>query len=496
MVGRASLIVILGFSVIFGMASLYWNRESDSATNNMVDYYSASAAHNIAVGAANYAVSLIFQNTADTSAIDGMSGQFPGGGTYDITDQMLAGPYGTRDPYITTTGSFTGGDGVPINDTVRVLLSTYKFSSFAMFDSSDEMQNGAPVYWTTGDTLTGPFQTNGNMYVQGVPVIKGPVTIGGTTYTNDNGQSATANPTKLPDPYGDTLKANSFRSGVVVQMPPTLSSYRGAASSSATFTQSSYSGSNYAYDVYLNFNSGGTVSETDTTRQIASTSTSWQWVNGQGRQQVTTTTWSIVATHSNPNLSLSALENSYGQSVIVVQNGDVNVSGVVNGNVTVVALQGSGASGRSSYGGSNSGGLISSSTNGNVMITGDITYNDNPQTNPASTDMLGLVASNNVMLTTQPEGNVTIDAAIFAHHGSFMCEGYNSTTGNTSNGNYNTFAGYLDLYGSLSQDYRGPVGTTGGTGYLKDYKFDPRFEKDSPPAFPGTTRYKVVSWEE
>jgi hypothetical protein len=112
MVGRASLIVILGFSVIFGMASLYWNRESDSATNNMVDYYSASAAHNIAVGAANYAVSLIFQNTADTSAIDGMSGQFPGGGTYDITDQMLAGPYGTRDPYITTTGAFTGGDGV------------------------------------------------------------------------------------------------------------------------------------------------------------------------------------------------------------------------------------------------------------------------------------------------------------------------------------------------------------------------------------------------
>ena len=55
MVGRASLIVILGFSLIFGLAGQYWNRESDSATENFVNYYSSSAAHNIAVGAANLA---------------------------------------------------------------------------------------------------------------------------------------------------------------------------------------------------------------------------------------------------------------------------------------------------------------------------------------------------------------------------------------------------------------------------------------------------------
>ena len=479
MVGRASLIVILGFSLIFGLAGQYWNRESDSATENFVNYYSSSAAHNIAVGAANLACDSIFQNSADTAVINGLSGTFPGGGSYMIASQMQPGIYGSKNVAITAIGIYAGFEGNPITDTIRVLLATYKFSRFAMYDSSDH-----DVYWTTGDTLTGPFQTDGNMYVSGVPVIKGPVTIGGATYSDHNGRLSQPKKTNLPDPYGDTLKANSFLSGVNVQMPQTMD-YSSISSATSTISQTNYTGSNSAFDVYLTFNSNGTVTETDTTRQYTS--------SGRGRGN-----WSVVATNSSSlsgkNTALTSLENSEGQTVILVANGDVHVSGVVNGDVTVVGQQGSGSTARHSYTG-NSTGAFSSASDGNVMITGDLTYRNNPQTDPASNDMLGLVATNNVMLTTQPPGNITIDAAIFARNGSFLYQGYSSTRGTTSNGNYNTFAGYIDLYGSLSQKVRGAIGQVSGTGYLKDYKYDPRFARNSPPAFPGTSQYRVISWE-
>lgn len=479
MVGRASLIVILGFSLIFGLAGQYWNRESDRATRNFVNYYASTAAHNIAVGAANLACDSIFQNTADTTVINGLSGAFPNGGSYAISSHMTPGIYGSRNVSITAIGTYTGFEGNPITDTIRVLLATYKFSRFAMYDSTDNN-----VYWTTGDTLTGPFQTNGNLYVSGVPVIKGPVTIGGTTYTNHNGQLSQGTQTNIPDQYGDTLKANAFQSGVHVQMPQTLD-YSGISAAASTISQTNYTGSSYTYDVYLTFNADGSVTETDTTRQYVS----GKWGGGS---------WSVVASNSSPlagkNTVLSSLTNSQGQVVIAVLDGDVHVSGDVNGNVTVVAQQGSGFTGRSSYTG-NSTGAFSSTADGNVMITGDITYQDNPQTDAASSDMLGLVATNNVMLTTQSPGNVTIDAAIFARNGSFLYQGYKSTKGSTSNGKYNTFAGYINLYGSLSQKVRGAIGQTNGTGFLKDYKYDPRFARKSPPAFPGTSQYRVISWE-
>jgi hypothetical protein len=43
--------------------------------------------------------------------------------------------------------------------------------------------------------------------------------------------------------------------------------------------------------------------------------------------------------------------------------------------------------------------------------------------------------------------------------------------------------GNLNLYGALAQNYRGIVGTGGGTGYLKDYKYDERLAVDEPPYF-------------
>jgi hypothetical protein len=60
-----------------------------------------------------------------------------------------------------------------------------------------------------------------------------------------------------------------------------------------------------------------------------------------------------------------------------------------------------------------------------------------------------------------------------------------STTHSFVVDNYNCGAklGDIHLYGALAQNYRGIVGTSGGTGYFKDYKYDQRLAVDEPPYF-------------
>jgi hypothetical protein len=66
--------------------------------------------------------------------------------------------------------------------------------------------------------------------------------------------------------------------------------------------------------------------------------------------------------------------------------------------------------------------------------------------------------------------------------------------------NYNVGSsrGTLTILGSVAQKFRGAVGTTGGTGYTKNYIYDARFRYTAPPKFlsPVTTTYGVNVWVE
>ncbi|OPZ75934.1 MAG: hypothetical protein BWY79_01875 [Actinobacteria bacterium ADurb.Bin444] len=55
--------------------------------------------------------------------------------------------------------------------------------------------------------------------------------------------------------------------------------------------------------------------------------------------------------------------------------------------------------------------------------------------------------------------------------------------------NYNQGAdlGTLSVRGSIAQKWRGAVGTSGGTGFAKDYSYDARLQFASPPYFPQWT---------
>ncbi|HOK82842.1 MAG TPA: hypothetical protein PLP64_01285 [Pseudothermotoga sp.] len=80
-------------------------------------------------------------------------------------------------------------------------------------------------------------------------------------------------------------------------------------------------------------------------------------------------------------------------------------------------------------------------------------------------DFLNIVANDSVIIK-EKQRNLKINASIYAFNKSFTVEDYDE--GNPS--------GQLTIFGSLMQNYRGPVGTFRGndtvTGYYKNYIYD------------------------
>ena len=330
--------------------------------------------------------------------------------------------------------------------------------------------------WTTGDTLNGHLQTNGNMYVNGAPVIKSPVTIGKSLY-NRNSVAYTGSNLSTWESAGDTLHDNSFRSGVTDSLPSAFDSMYTFVDTTKVYSNSKHTGSNYAFDVYLTFDTlgpggPGGVTESDTTRYY----TGSKWIDSG----YTAATTFVLSSTANPKT---------GQNLIMVKDGDVHVSGVVNGDVTVLANQPTTGSHRVSSSSMSPSTYYNSSLDGNVLINGSITYKDKNAMNDGGTDMLGLVATNSVMLTKQTT-NVTIDAAIFALKGSFTYQNEDSTG----------LPGYIYLNGSIIQNLRGAVSQVSSgnvtSGFKKDYKYDSRYRYLSPPGFPLSRQFVIYSWRE
>jgi Tfp pilus assembly protein PilX len=78
--------------------------------------------------------------------------------------------------------------------------------------------------------------------------------------------------------------------------------------------------------------------------------------------------------------------------------------------------------------------------------------------------------------------NLEVDAAILSTHHSFIVDNYLC----------GAHLGELKIWGSIAQFWRGPVGTSGGTGYTKNYTYDERLASTTPPEFiaPTTTAWK------
>ncbi len=144
--------------------------------------------------------------------------------------------------------------------------------------------------------------------------------------------------------------------------------------------------------------------------------------------------------------------------------GNVYIEGTVKGRVTVAAQN-------------------------NVVVTGDLLVaNTTPPAAPTGPDIIGLVASNSVVVYHPVNASGTnltsindrwIYASIQTLQHSFWVQSYDK----------GTKLGTLHVRGSIAQKWRGIVGTGGasGTGFLKDYSYDTRLKFSSPPYFPQWT---------
>jgi hypothetical protein len=165
--------------------------------------------------------------------------------------------------------------------------------------------------------------------------------------------------------------------------------------------------------------------------------------------------------------------------VMGVVGGDLHVRGTYHGQVTICAFKGTWGSGLNK---------------GNIWIEGDLVGADNPRANPASADMVGLVAERMVYITRDDSRSassvVSIDAAVYTHDGEFAAERYWEPG----------LHGRVSFFGSVTQATAGSMGvfSSGGlvSGFSCTIRHDPRFLAAQPPAFPSSDRYKLVSWWE
>jgi len=151
--------------------------------------------------------------------------------------------------------------------------------------------------------------------------------------------------------------------------------------------------------------------------------------------------------------------------VLYVQGGDVTLQGTLNGQMTIATDQ-------------------------NVRIANPVTYASNPQVDPNSDDLLGIVAGRNVIVAQNAPQNMRIDGSVMALNTSFTVENY--TVGPPK--------GALTVWGGIIQNRRGPIGTfnSGGrvSGYIQDYHYDNRLLSIVPPFFPTTGDYTPIVWED
>ncbi len=229
-----------------------------------------------------------------------------------------------------------------------------------------------------------------------------------------------------------------YESGISITMPSDLTSLK----AKATVAGGGFYLNSPASDVYMNFNANGSV-----TYRVG---TSGAW------------TTTDLATLAGTN------------KVIMIDGGNLRIKGKLNGQVTIAALGSSG-----------------STTKGGVFIDSSISYADNPLAGP-SDDMLGIVATNDILITdnanNETAAGVTIQASMFSLAGGFGSQNYDTRPS----------TGSIHLLGGISQHIRRAVGTSGspGTGYKKSYNYDQRMLVTSPPCFPTTGSYEILEWLE
>lgn len=411
--GKASLYMVLGFSLIFMIAGYNYGLLTGNAVDNNVNYYSETVAHNIAVSGANIAANQIFINK-DWNA--GYSKVPFANGTLDVSVEKV----GANNLQITSTGTYQ-----KISKKVQILLQPSSFAKYAYYTNIFPGDNSL----NTGDTITGPFHTQGKLNVLGSPVFQG--------------KASAKNGLKLVDNNTTPKFYGGFESGVDIPINWDVSASKAAAIAGGHVFNSGGSGK---MDVRITYNSNATVTYSYST-------------NGGG-------SWSPDST--------KALSTFAPNGVIYVEKGNVYLKGTVVGNNTIFVDQSSG------------------NGTGNVYVEDDVKYKTNPLTNPNSTDMLGIICSNNILISDNAanRNNVEIDASILCYKGGLGTDNVNMP----NSGTLKVVGGIIEYQAQTTSKVNGSGKVSNG--YYERIIFDERLMLSSPQYFPATDKYEIISWLE
>jgi cytoskeletal protein CcmA (bactofilin family) len=429
--GRASLIMVIGFAVIFGYININIARLTSSAVESTVGYNEIAVSRNVANMGANVALAVLTyksypHNNRVLSTKKFTTGLFAGCGYTARIDS-----FSTPNPYLRmlsvsacTTYLFTDSlktHPFILNDTVEVRFDYTQDVSFSSFGWLSVQEGN--VFFTDGDSLWGKVHSNDNIHIDGSPVFMGKVTTSG-----------------LFDPRNNSGRFNAGKETGVAEKPfPQNLSALKANATNITSTQNS--------ELYVEMISGG---------------------SGSGYAIITTGNF-----RGSGGIKVDSILLSGTADNVIFSEENIHVKGTLDGRLSVAS-------------------------NKNLIIEGNTVYENPPDafhqdpglllvppvitlTQNQTTDMLGLVALNDVVIPSSITSSININAAIFAKSGSFQADNWNDN---------HSGIWRINLVGSICQYQRGAVGQTNGNGFKKSYRFDPRYTLESdqnmhPPSFPG-----------
>lgn len=459
--GKASLLLVLGFSMIFLVVGQNFLGLSNRAIDNVSRYYSETQAQNIAVAGANMAANAIFMDKTWEAGYTNLSFA---GGTINV---YVSNPQATSSGKVTIChhppgnaqaaktlllpasavaahiahGDTYGACGSEVvdntiativsegtyNGVTKVVIVQLRPSNFAKFGNYYSSISAMPA---TGDTFHGPFHVNGTLSTYGSPVFLGKVSSKGNLSRSGSGYP---------------VFNAGYQNGVDIPLEFDTTGLRTRAGSTVFRGSSS---PNKGVNVRLYFNSDGTVTYSSQLEGASS--------------------WSTPQT--------VALSTFAPNGVIYVEKGNIYTKGTVDGNVTIVATK----QGRSGF--------------GNVYLEDNIRYLDNPRTNPSSNDMLGIIAEQDIRIKDNANTrgkNIYTEASMFAMNGSIGPE--DGLVSQSFLGNWYILGGLIAKTTRVTATYSGsnPI-----KGLRFNHRFDERFYTVTPPAFPNTKNFEVVSWYE
>lgn len=362
-------------------------------------------------------------------------------GRYHLEVQPLQAP-GVEITAIGETTVQTENGTASFRRKIKAVIRKRSFTRYVYFTDSERGVDGDEIWYITGDVIHGPLHSNDILRIDGDPVFEGKVTTHMYIYMRGG-----SNPV--------------FKEGYEEHVP--LLQIPESNSDLINWARSGFGGYYYVGRTEIEFLATGKIKITNNnplsegpTGIVDYPPSGVIYVDGPQDP-----------TYVPPGRYYSGF-NSYNNKKWSENNANVFIKGVVTDRITVGAAN-------------------------NIYITGDLTYEDKQN------DMIGLIANNWILINHYDESrhdvalqNIEIDAAIFALNKSFGFECYIDGPAK----------GTLTVYGSISQAFRGPVGTFSQfgvlSGYNKDYWYDERMLYDEPPHFtpPLNAGFEIVKWEE